>query len=362
MLKIHWARKGICEPSLGFACGDVNGNGEKEIITDDGTGELIILKNDGSLYSRKRVSDKRLIDIKILDINDDGFKEVVALSEACELLVISADQMYRIPLPSPPVCSLIADVDNDGIEELLILDVTPGVQIVKKNYKTDRLPLMASLKYIGVHDIDGDGENEIISVYGREIVAFRYEIDKGYKLDYSLRLPFIPYKIIIHDFNNDGKAEIIASHGSHIYLIEDISSPEYKRVASFGGLIKDIKIADIDGNGFREVVYLISFSRIGGKSAIIIQSYKGHLKNMLPIEYDVQRMIISDYNGDRKEEIVGISQINEIISIDPRRDHINVLSIGEPIIKITPCDVNNDQKDEMIARLATGVMLLGYTL
>ena len=202
---------------------------------------------------------------------------------------------------------VIADIDNDGVLDILIPTAnfasTGGIYALNNDgslkwkyqtgdYGTYATPPMA--------DIDGDGNLEtIFPSYGGKIVAVdddgteMWSVDKGSGGTRS----------VIADVDGDGDLEVIAGAASATFMFDEAGTELWS--ASYR-MLCDPAIADVDGDGHLEVVFSAS-----GKFIVALDAEYGTLvwiSTLMGQDAQNNLAIINDINSDGKPDVVAGSR------------------------------------------------------
>lgn len=177
---------------------------------------------DGSIYWHNSSVDNGFT--AVADVNNDGFPEVVVVSNGRAWLLKSDGSIIWGPimLPSsgggPPT---IADVDGDGIPDIGIACGTLFVVLnADGTLKWSSVTKDASSQITGssVFDFEADGKAELI--YADELFLRIYRGSDGYELfntpigsGTGLEIP------IVVDVDNDNKAEIVVVSNDLLHII-----------------------------------------------------------------------------------------------------------------------------------------------
>jgi hypothetical protein len=242
----------IVMPSVGNLSDD-NGDGRIDeddtpdiVITEGFTGELIALHGDGSGELFRLEGFSPYAGTTIADVDQDGVPEVVALTDNNEVTAVHGDgtlawQSRGFGLSGYPQPA-VADLDADGVVEVVFdtavvsgLDGSTLFQLggVGSSWRT---PVLA--------DIDADGTQEII--IGEEV--FDHTGVPEWRVGSSGQGNFAA----VADLDGDIGGEVVFVSGQKMYLFEPDGTP-IDTVAIPGSNPGPPSVADFDGDGEVEI-------------------------------------------------------------------------------------------------------------
>lgn len=218
-------------------CADVNGDGREDFLlctnstihwyTVSTTG---IFNYQGILFNGIQVGS--LSDIKIIDVNNDNYKDIVLIGSQAVWHVLNngnyqfLNKKEILKNPYSPNYFKVVDIDNDGLDDLLYCSgfYSDDALIWQKNLGNNQFSEdniigqnnFSILQNYEVNDIDNDGDNDIImcgslminNVYNEGKLAILFNDGLG---GFNNRLAIEPSNVIditIADFNNDGRKDI----------------------------------------------------------------------------------------------------------------------------------------------------------
>jgi outer membrane protein assembly factor BamB len=128
------------EPILGIEIGDVNNNGQNEIIAFSKSGKLIIISLSGKKITELEISDNSSIwQAKICDIDRDNKNEVILGGLDGLLRTFKCNTSYKLqPLWAHQFGASIsgfflADVNDDGIEEIIAYSIDKSIRCLNSS-------------------------------------------------------------------------------------------------------------------------------------------------------------------------------------------------------------------------------------
>lgn len=314
---------------------DVDGDGVPEIVYGDGQwGKLHAI--DARTRQEKWAVDNPehgVSGIALVDVDRDGTRELLwgaggSSSGADYLFIVNPQtgtekwRSVHVDGPLSPVA--VGDVDDDGEDEVLMVSFESesgyeeGV-IHIFNARTHALEFRGRLgimDWMGVRsvemgDVDGDGRTEfvvttgniydgVIRVYDGASRTLKKQ-SAGYSGSYLSALA-------LGDVDGDGRMEIVVGQGrehsgatgSYILVLDGQTLEEKWRSVDTGGSwegIYDFALADVDGDGHKDIVATISGSRL-----MVYDGVNHDLKLLLP--HASRAVVVADVDGAGGLELV----------------------------------------------------------
>jgi hypothetical protein len=304
-----WASHKLDESYFrGTSLGDADNDGEKEIVTvinyhyEGGKG-----KNKWNYYDSKIVMFK-----DGSDGNPDYSSEFLGKSSV------------------PRLDAIIADVDNDGLTNELIMGKVYNIIIYEWIDGVGFAEVWTGpsygnrIEYIEVGDSDNDGENEIIlamfdvgSVFileylGEDASGNKTWSDPIYSEPITICEPSQTCKIDmvrVRDVDYDGKNEIIAGGNNNRLMVWEYDSvaDEYSLVFvsdNLGGYTQGVDAGDINGDGSVEIVIATFQSQTIYIFRYSYQDRTYYIVNSMMDAGGVYDLSVGDVDGDGIDEIV----------------------------------------------------------
>jgi Tfp pilus assembly protein PilF len=167
----------------GFAWVDLDGDGNPDAAMIDGSNVLHFFRNQRGGIFRELALPGNLSEVKtvtVADVSSRGTLALVALEETGDLVALSREneawniaQLGKAPRPAGDMRLLAADLDNNGVTDLLLVPVAPspgepsGASVWLGNgaQKFTLLPTAAGpARVFDVADVNGDGRVDLLGL------------------------------------------------------------------------------------------------------------------------------------------------------------------------------------------------------
>ena len=302
------------EISTSISSGDLDGDGDKEVVFGTSNGVVYALTKTGTVHMSYQQED-HIVDVPVLsDLDQDGDMEVIFISSNDSSSTLYAlhdtgDNVTGFPVifsESIAACPSIADLNNNMVLDIVIVTLNGNVYVVEATgmYSTFS-PLSIDDSFSSpatIVDLDGDQDLEII----------------------------------IGD--NNGNIHILHYDGSLMNSFETDSQIN-------GG----VSIADIDGNGSMELLFTGIDGLLHAWDPISNVEASGW-----PIDIGspgVYEAITMDMDSDGDHEIMCVTGVNEIhLYHHDGTQYDNFPYVSQHMIYSTPAigDIDNDGDYEII--------------
>ena len=125
------------ESILGIDVGDINNNGQNEIIAHSKSGKIILISLEGKLLREEQISEKKSIwQTNIYDIDNDGRNEIILGGIDGLLRTFRYDLTHNLNLlwshqfGASISGLLIDDINNDGLDNLIVFSLDKTIRVL----------------------------------------------------------------------------------------------------------------------------------------------------------------------------------------------------------------------------------------
>lgn len=305
--------------------GDVDGDSRKELAWTTGNG-VFLIRGDGQPYSPAWPLS-RYAQVPILaPLGPRMADRIIVMASQVDVLSPRALSLpgwpYLFAYPSYYDCGLASDLDHDGFMEIVTTftynENLLVVALDRYGLPLRRFPVILqdlSYRHLTVADVNGDGVEEILVPTARsrdKVVAI--DIRGNVLPDYSLDLTALDIdqvwgNLTAGDIDGDCRPEIMfyTGYGGAVVVNHDmtLATGWPKKLVSY--TYGQISAGDLDNDGHREVVFS-SDPEIYGSMVYVIDGRDGTNKpgwpQYLPISNGDNTYIIGDIDGDFDQEIL----------------------------------------------------------
>jgi len=135
-LEEKW-RYRIEEPILQIEIGDVNNNGQNEIIAVSKSGRLLILSSTGKVIADKKITEKSSIwKVEVRDIDNDNKNEIILAGLDGLLRIFKCNLSYELEMSWKHQFGasisgfLVSDINNDSLNEIIAYSIDKSLRIL----------------------------------------------------------------------------------------------------------------------------------------------------------------------------------------------------------------------------------------
>ena len=323
-----------------------------------GNTEINSLPPDARFEMDSITTERRIIDLAIGDLNNDGLDDIAYFGQP-DGLVIHFNQGKRkwqtpLDIPAEPgqvnMNSIeIGDLNGDALNDLILLTEEAVYVFHQKSDNTlgepSKLPLSSGVRGIFLHDFNSDGANDLVLLAWETKTPIRVRCQKNGILgpEIHYQLPSIG-AYDIRDLNGDNSPEIICiesrSNDVCVYQLTEQKLPEI--ISGLGqGQIQLLALdvdssrgntflwTDLSGDGRDDLILPDPQS---GQVIFIQQDDQGRLINpkKFPSLSGISRIASGDWNNDGTAELFLLSPDEKSVGTT-RLDELGKIPFPEPV-------------------------------
>lgn len=350
-------------PHNDIEIGDINNDGFTDIVTSNiNSPSLEILFGDinGFTNTQELNLSSNPINIEIEDIDNDGYEDIAAVFfNLNKVNILYGDQNnafdntdeLQLTENLSSIDFIINDFNNDGIKDIVVSSGIYSGNIFFLIGNGDR----TFNNYTSGHN--AEGTNDILKLEYTDLThsgkmgfllanSYSVNIYENYP-DASFQLTSYReftlwsdmYKIDIGDINGDNINDIVVANRQFsfitIYLGENYDKFEYKVNIPSGEGTNEIKLTDLNNDGFLDIV------AVGWEPSIFLNDGTGNFNQIqLPnITSGGESLVVGDFNNDGFNDIV---VANTLYLNDQNNGFVNTKNFGYNINSMASLDFNND--------------------
>ncbi len=206
-----------------------------------------------------------------------------------------------------PMDVKIGDINGDGYNDVVVGPSNNKIEVINSSgtllwrYLTNYW-----VWHVAIGDLNGDSFNDVVG-YDAQSPSYLYAINSSGNLLWQYQLPVtgsgneIAEHIAIGDINDDGKNEVIVGADGMTAIYVFNPSGEVIWTYDTPSYIPNIKIGDIDGDGIKDVI--VSSGYAGPGWLIVINGTGSQMWNY-SFGQRIGESVYGDLNNDGKNDIV----------------------------------------------------------
>lgn len=295
------------QPVKSVSYGDLDGNGDKEVVVATEIGGIFCYNHDGTMYDFYSRFNTITTFLAIGDINNDGADDIIFARDK-ELMCLSGLTVDTLPgfsfnaddeiLGAP----LIFDLNDDGRDEIIVgskdyklycLDST-GTNIqnfpISLNTWLLSTPCVFNVEQKQIGVLGSDGRFWIIDKDG---------IVKEFTESEHNMLTFA--SPVCGDMDRDGNPEAVIINGyGTIYIYGEDSLEQWFDILIDTTFFMTPALADIDNDGYLEIIMANS------SKTFYVTNRNGTSENNFPVYSDANvyyPILVADFDDDNKKEV-----------------------------------------------------------
>jgi hypothetical protein len=364
----------------GLACGDLDGDGDLDLAMSRATDIRTLLNaGDGTFPTRSFVAQTgAFTSSRIADLDGDGANDVVASRGdrgAVAAFRGTGGGAFAAPVDlavDSPGAPAPADVDGDGHLDVLLLDGTGAIQVLRNGGDgalASKAPIAAAgggLLAFASGDIDGDGLPDIAAIDASRILILSNSRDAGFALrsTYALGAGAVARVVAIGDLDADGMREVVLGR------TRSDAEGEYGilRPAPGGGLESTIAVGvagppgslglkDLDGDGADELIA----AQEGADGVTIVRRHGNNVPAASPLafrtrshslagfgNFEPHMPFLADLDGDGRLDLATMNGEYRVMALRNQGDGtqgnetIYDLRDADELVAIAPADLDGD--------------------
>lgn len=306
------------------AMGDFNGDGIQDLVmTDHGVIDVLIGKGDGTFAAPVTYpAGTNGQFLAVGDFNATGVLDIAMGDYSTGSIVVLAgngdgtfqpQQSYPIPAPSDPFGIVVADVNGDGLPDLVVAQ-NNGQSLVTVLLNNGDFGFQPAQNFgtggsqgVVVGDFNGDGIPDIAATTGPSVAVLLGKGDGTFQPQLSSAAT--GQSLTAGDFNGDGKLDIALASSASVLVALGKGDGTFSPATSYPVSVTATSIATADFNGDGHLDLVASGAFVGSSGTSVLLG-NGNGTFQTPQVYNVggalQGFAVGDVNGDGTPDIVTV--------------------------------------------------------
>ena len=271
--------RNVGDKPLSIAMGDVNNDGELDIVTANNNSDSIsiLLWNitAGDWVAHNRSVGSGPCAVAVGDANNDGFFDIVAANNhSNEITILLWNYTFQDwnsssqVVGNQPCAVCIEDANNDGLNEIVVTnyaDDTVSIFTYNLSYRNWNPEITVNVGdgpiAVGIGDANNDGLNEIVTAnrMDSEVSILQWnETDTIWNPAINKSVGNSPSALAIGDGNNDGKIDILTanSNDNSVTILQwNTTAEDWDTITKpVGNQPSSIAVGDVNSDGQNDLV------------------------------------------------------------------------------------------------------------
>ena len=274
---------------LYLASADLNGDGLPDVVSASvHNGALAVFFNNsltpGTLNTPLVLDSPGASQLAIADVNGDGLADIVSADYKVSLFLQSSAGTFADPIPlysGGANWVAVGDLDGDGMPDIVVTDDT-GVHVLMHtgaaSATTYATPVTVFTQTLNAHvsgwnlvaiaDVDGDGLNDLVITDPGPTggsaptvnVLLQDPARHGMFLDavsYAVAQASLAQSVIVQDLDGDGRPDIVigGSDAVSVLLQDPANAGAFLAATNFAApCANEVAVADVNGDGRPDIV------------------------------------------------------------------------------------------------------------
>src|SRR5690606_28210513 len=300
---------------------------------------LIFIKNysqvnfsNGNVLIDKTHYSEDVSSIVSSDLNNDGFKELVVASSFKNTIMFYRNiggnimhsqriLIYQIPdsFVSSSVDIKVGDIDNDGLKDIIAVSSSENKLYWFKNlgnFNFGNIQIIATNinkpKSLSIGDIDNDGDNDIVvGIYNDNNVSLFKNLGNGNfgAQNIIFTTSYGSNKVALKDLDNNGFLDVISGNeDGSIVCSKNVNGTIFNPISTITGFADDgtgFDFIDINNDTYFDIVFSSNYDdKIRYSLNIAGNSFNS---NFVTIDNNIQdpyQVVVTDMDNDGLDDIV----------------------------------------------------------